>query len=197
MKSSFGKNLRVTIFGGSHEDHIGVCIEGFPSDFAIDFQALQAFMQRRAPGQNPYSTPRKERDIPRLQSRDPLTFIIQNEDRKSGHYSNLRQVPRPGHADYTARVKYGDQINMAGGGPFSARMTAPLCVAGGIALQYLAAQGIQIHGEVTEIHGVRGEKMLEEILAAKAKGDSVGGIVSAQVTGLPPGIGGPMYDGLE
>lgn len=164
MQSTFGKNFNITIFGGSHEDMIGCRIEGFPKE-ALDFDhdKLQHFLDLRAPGNSPLATSRKEPDKFELPAReeitkieslnnfsenysgnDPLYMIIRNTDRRSGDYKNLRDVPRPGHADYTARLRYGDKLNMAGGGPFSARMTAPLCMAGGIALQYLEKQGIKI-----------------------------------------------------
>ena len=221
MQSTFGKNLRITIDGGSHEESIGVTIEGFKEVPSIDMEALQRFMDRRAPGRSPYATRRREPDIPELVSRDPLRFIIRNTDRRSGDYKNVRHTPRPGHADYTAYVKYHDRINMAGGGPFSARMTAPLCIAGGIALQQLARKGIHIGAHIYAIHGRKdvpfdplmetlppladpafpvldpaaAPAMKQAIEAAMRDRDSVGGIVEAAAVGLPAGLGGPMYDG--
>ncbi len=217
MRSSFGKNLKVSIWGGSHEPAIGVDIEGLPIGTEIDMGKLQAFMDRRAPGNSPFATKRKEPDVPVatggiksaadvdgnentgvLRVVDPrISFEIRNTDTRSADYKELTSVPRPGHADYTARLRYGDKLNMAGGGPFSARMTAPLCIAGGIAKQILAKQGIQIDAQIHSIGGVTGEAMEAKILEAKASLDSVGGIVEAVVTGLPGGIGGAMYDGIE
>lgn len=223
MKSSFGKNYRITIEGGSHEDFIGVTIEGLPPDAGIDMDRLQSFMDRRAPGNSPFATARKEKDMPEKTGDDPLRFIIRNEDRRSGDYRAVRHVPRPGHADYTAFVKYGDRLNMAGGGPFSARMTAPLCIAGGIALQLLERKGIHVAAHIYSVGDVfdeafdpvmdslpvipdlsfpvlsptAGEKMKKAITAAAGRQDSLGGIVEAAATGLPAGLGGPMYDGLE
>lgn len=197
MKSSFGKNIKITIWGGSHEKEIGVSIEGFPEDISIDYENLQGFLNRRAPGRSPFATGRKEDDIPVLKSKNPLTFIIENKDQRSSDYKKVRNIPRPGHADYTAKIKYGDSVNMAGGGPFSARMTAPLCIAGGIAKNYLEEKGIKIHGTLSAVGGVTGSDMLPKIEEAMKKGDSVGGIVHATVTGCPAGIGGAMYGGLE
>ena len=226
MKSSFGKHCRVTIFGGSHEERIGVTLEGFPPGFTPDLAKLQRFMERRAPGNNPYSTPRKEPDLVEIGSEDPLTLFIRNTNTKSGDYAKLRQVPRPGHADYTAYIKYGDSVNMAGGGPFSGRMTAPLCIAGGLAMQVLAQHGIQIGAHISSIGDKQdeyfnpshiteslleslaesnfpvisedaGEGMKRLILDAKIQGDSVGGIVEACGIGVPPGLGGAMFDGVE
>ena len=160
MQSTFGKNFSITIFGGSHEEMIGCRIEGFPEEALIfDHDKLQHFLDLRAPGNSPLATARKEPDKFEIARADEISFlkdratasaaksdlclIIRNKDRRSGDYKNLRDVPRPGHADLTARARYGDELNMAGGGPFSARMTAPLCMAGGIALQYLERQGIK------------------------------------------------------
>ena len=106
---------------------------------------MQAFLNRRAPGQHQLQTQRKEADIPEFQagivegrlSGSPLAFTIQNTSQRSGDYNNLRDIPRPSHADYTARMRYGEYVDMRGGGHFSARITAPVCVAGGIAIQLL------------------------------------------------------------
>ena len=214
ISSTFGKNLRVTVFGGSHEPEIGVSIEGLPAGFTaadIDMEQLRAFLARRAPGSTPYGTARKEADLPVLSCEDPLTFVIKNKDQHSSDYKGLMNTPRPGHADYTAGLRYHGEINMAGGGPFSGRMTAPLCIAGGIALQLLAEKGVSVHAQLVEAGGVRSttadagstpvqpedDPMYQRILAAKADGDSVGGLVRCTVSGMPGGIGGAMYDGLE
>lgn len=229
MKSTFGKNLKITIDGGSHEESIGVTIEtpGRPKGLIdaedIDMEKLQAFMNRRAPGNSPYATKRKEPDIPVLVSKDPLRFIIKNEDRRSGDYKNVRHTPRPGHADFTAYMKYHDKVNMAGGGPFSARLTAPLCIAGGIAMQILEKRGIRIGAHIFSIGGKQDRPfdpvmkelpkipdisfpvidpdlapaMKKEIENAMADLDSIGGTVEVCALGMPAGIGGPMYDGVE
>ena len=318
MKSRFGKNIKVSIWGGSHEPAIGVDIEGIPIGTEIDMTALAAFLKRRAPGNSPFATKRKEADIPLPVSgltertggtgNDPaggttsnspatatdpanptngmtdagspanpaggasaeshyfngappsctlsnvlngdaafpanaacipaspanaltvsasrISLEIRNTDTRSQDYKTLRTIPRPGHADYTARLRYGDALNMAGGGPFSARMTAPLCIAGGIALQILQKQGICIGAHIYSIADVKDmpfdpiatdtrhlEKlktkefavinntaathMQEIIMSAQQDGDSVGGIIEGCVLGLPGGIGGAMYEGLE
>ena len=226
MKSSFGKHCRVTIFGGSHEDRIGVTLEGFPQGFAPDFEKLQRFMDRRAPGNSPLATSRKEPDLVELESTSPLTLFIRNTNTRSSDYAQLKQVPRPGHADFTAHIKYGDSVNMAGGGPFSGRMTAPLCIAGGLAMQVLTQHGILVGAHISSIADKQdayfdptsipeallkslatsefpviskaaGEEMQRLILDAKIRGDSVGGIVEACAIGVPAGLGGAMFDGVE
>ncbi|MGI6721186.1 MAG: chorismate synthase [Anaerovoracaceae bacterium] len=223
MQSSFGKNIRITIDGGSHEEEIGVTIEGLPPDLEIDMDKLQAFLDRRAPGRSPFTTARKEADVPVKVSDKPLRFVIRNTDVRSSDYRTVNRIPRPGHADYTAYLKYGDTINMAGGGPFSARMTAPLCIAGGIALQRLERRGVAVCSHIFSITDVydepfdpmmeeppqiedpsfpvlsppAGEAMKEEIIAARDDLDSVGGVVETAVIGLSGGYGGPMFDGVE
>lgn len=301
MKSSFGHNIKVSIWGGSHEPSIGTEITGLPLGTEINMTELAAFLKRRAPGNSPFATKRKEADIPipigglakiatdakvtpmaerpanltnPANTADPadaantvdlahtmnpadtaqtasmeatansadtedtaapslvrttnaaISFEIKNTDTRSSDYKSLRHIPRPGHADYTARLRYGDSLNMAGGGPFSARMTAPLCIAGGIALQLLKKQGIEIGCHIYSIYGIKDtpfdplgistelldslkkkdmavisrhaeKQMAEAILAARKDLDSVGGVVEACAVGLPAGIGGAMYDGLE
>lgn len=226
MSSSYGDNLRLTIFGQSHSASVGVTIEGLPSGERIDSEELQRFLDRRAPGQNEYSTARKEADIPEFLSglRDgvtcgaPLTAIIRNTDTRSGDYAAFLGIPRPGHADYTAHVKYGGAEDFAGGGHFSGRLTAPLCIAGGICIQLLRREGIEIYSRISAIGGVydRGEliaptaakafpvvdeeagaAMRRRIAEVKAQGDSVGGIIQCRATGLPVGLGDPMFGGME
>lgn len=234
VSSSFGKNLRITIFGGSHEPNIGVTIHGLPEGITVDFGKMNNFLSRRAPGNSVFATPRKEADTPIVQSGlvggkttlEPLTLIIENTNTRSGDYAALRDIPRPAHADYTASVKYGSSVNMSGGGPFSARMTAPLCIAGAIALQILEEWGISIGAHIYSIGNVKdtpfdpvmvsesefiplkessfpvldeakGYLMGDLIQTAMAEGDSVGGIIECCAIGVPVGIGGPMYDGIE
>ncbi|MDO4974254.1 MAG: chorismate synthase [Eubacteriales bacterium] len=226
MSSSYGENIRLTIFGQSHSPAIGVTIEGLPAGEEIDLEALQRFLARRAPGQNAWSTARREADEPEFVSGltgsvtcgAPLTALIRNGDTRSKDYSLLARLPRPGHADYTAFVKYGEHRDYAGGGHFSGRLTAPLCLAGGICLQLLAREGIHVISRIAQIGPVcdrgellastaekpfpvvddeQGEAMRAVIAAAKAEGDSVGGIVECAVLGLPAGLGDPMFDGME
>ena len=226
MSSSYGKNLRLTIFGQSHADAIGVTIEGLRAGERIDTDALESFMARRAPGRAAYATARKEADRPEflcgvkngVTTGTPITAVIRNTDAHSSDYAALLHTPRPGHADYTGWVKYGDAGDFAGGGHFSGRMTAPLCIAGGICLQMLSRRGIIVTARIAEIAGIadegeltahaqcglfptlsraRGEDMKAAIESAKAAGDSVGGVVECAVFGLPAGVGGPLFDGLE
>lgn len=224
--SSYGENLRITIFGQSHSPAIGVTVEGIPAGERIDTAELERFLARRAPGRNEWSTPRREADAPEFLSglKDsvtcgaPLAAIIRNADTRSQDYAALADTPRPGHADYTAQVKYGGAQDSAGGGHFSGRLTAPLCIAGGICIQLLAREGITVISRIAAIADVedegalcastaekpfptvsdeRGEAMRAAIAAAKADGDSVGGVIECAVLGLPAGLGGPLFGGLE
>lgn len=210
MSSMFGNRIRVSIFGESHSGAIGVTIDGIPAGCRIDSAELRRFMDRRASANKKYATKRKEGDVPEFLCgiRDgvtcgtPITAIIRNEDTRSSDYDEMRKVPRPGHADYTARVKYKGYEDYRGGGHFSGRLTAPLCVAGGIVLQILEKQGIRINAEIAEIAGVpvvNGDmtEALEQVKQAASEGDSVGGIISCTAEGIPAGIGDPMFDGVE
>ena len=226
MSSTYGENLHLTIFGQSHSPAIGVTVEGIPAGEKVDLDELQRFLNRRAPGKNVWSTPRKEADAPEILSGlvngytcgAPLTAIIRNTNTRSQDYANLAVTPRPGHADYTAEVKYGGYQDRAGGGHFSGRLTAPLCIAGGICLQILAREGITLVSRIASIAGItdegeltgslagkefpvvsdaRGEEMREAIAAAREAGDSVGGVIECAAVGLPAGIGSPMLDSVE
>ncbi len=226
MSSTYGENLRLTIFGQSHSPAIGVTVEGLPAGFAIDMAALQSFLDRRAPGRDKNSTTRREPDAPEflcgltgnVTCGAPLTAIIRNTNTHSGDYTELERKPRPGHADYTAFVKYGPSRDYAGGGHFSGRLTAPLCIAGGICLQLLAREGITVRARIRSVADVTdetaftesvshkpfptvsdaaGENMQQRIADAKAAGDSVGGVVECVVDGLPVGLGDPMFGGME
>ena len=234
MSSEFGKNIRVSIFGQSHAPAIGVCVDGLPAGERVDLEELDRFLSRRAPGHSGLSTPRKEADLPRIlcglaegvTCGAPLAAVIENTNTRSGDYDNLKDVPRPGHADYTAQVRYGGFQDAAGGGHFSGRLTAPLCIAGGVALQILARRGIRVDAHIQSIAGVEdrpfcpmgeqgevldglktaalpvldqaaGAEMEGKILEAKGRGDSVGGVVECMVSGLPAGLGGPLFGGME
>ena len=205
MSNSFGNLFRFTIFGQSHAPAIGVCIEGLPSGFEIDMDALSAFLARRAPGGR-YATSRREPDAPEFIAGlnegktcgAPVTAVIRNTNTRSADYEYMRFIPRPGHADYTAMVKYGDSRDYSGGGQFSGRLTAPLCIAGGIALQLLEKKGIEISASIVSIGGeIDREKMFELIDRVRSEGDSVGGVIECRIAGLPAGVGEPMFDGLE
>lgn len=230
MSSLYGENIKLTIFGQSHSPAIGMTLDGVPAGEKIDMDKLQKFLSRRAPGGNDYSTPRKEADAPEFLGGivndttcgAPIAAIIRNTNTRSGDYSELKTKPRPGHADYTAEIKYGGNQDYAGGGHFSGRLTAPLCIAGGVCLQILEKEGITIAARIAQIGSVKdeaeltkavassiaekvfptvddatGKKMQEEIASAKADLDSIGGIVECAIFGLPVGLGDPMFDGME
>lgn len=232
MSSTYGEYLKLSIFGQSHGKAIGMVLDHIPAGLSVDEEKLQAFLARRAPGQGDFATPRKEADRPVFLSGvvagytcgAPISAIIENTNTRSGDYDNLKDCPRPGHSDYAAQIKYGGYQDTAGGGHFSGRLTAPLCIAGGLCLQWLENMGIQIRAHIRAIatcpvedsplDGIHpeldkisanfpvidpraGDAMRETIAEAKKAGDSVGGIVECAVTGLPAGIGEPMFGGVE
>jgi len=234
MSNIFGNKIKIAIFGQSHSPAIGVSIDGLPAGLAIDFDELGAFLQRRAPGQGKHTTKRKEPDEPEFlsglpdgkTSGDVLTAIIHNMDTRPSDYDNIRDIPRPSHADYTAYVKYGEARDVSGGGSFSGRMTAPLCIAGGICLQLLNREDIHIAAHITQIGSISAQafdpvnvgaiefaalkaadfpvldkkksaEMLSAIEDARQAGDSLGGIIECAVVGVPAGIGEPMFEGME
>ena len=218
-------------------------MEGLPAGLSVDQDALAAFVARRAPGQDLWGTPRKEPDMPRIVSGlnphgetcgAPIAAIIENTNTRSGDYDNILAVPRPGHADFTAWAKWHGAQDVPGGGHFSGRLTGPLCIAGGIALQWLATKGVRLSAHVAELAGEKdtpfsaldnspaslaelaaqmdaladgrriptidetaGQRMVDAVMAARAEKDTVGGIVECVTTGLPAGVGSPMFDGME
>lgn len=187
--------MEIRIFGESHAPEIGVEIEGVPKGTAIDVAGLQAFLDRRAPGngQGGMSTPRKEPDKVEFESGvvngvatgEMIRAVIRNTNTRPQDYANVQTVPRPGHADYASWLQCGRIPT--GGGKWSGRMTAPLCIAGGIALQMLKRRGVTISSSVTR---GRGNNEIPD-------GDSVGGIVEVVATGFPAGYGDVGTDGLE
>ena len=230
MSSTYGESLKLSIFGQSHGAGIGMTLDGIPAGLPVDTAKLQAFLNRRAPGRNDYSTPRKEEDAPEFLAGivdgftcgAPIAAVIYNKNTRSGDYDNLKDTPRPGHADYTAQIKYGGFQDSAGGGHFSGRLTAPLCVAGGLCKQWLEEMGIRIGAHICKIHNVldlpfdpicpqlddvdedfpvidprMGLQMRSAIAAARAEGDSVGGMIECAITGIPAGLGEPMFGGVE
>ena len=235
MSNSLGNNIRLTIFGQSHAPGIGCVIDGLPAGVRFDWDAVNAFMARRAPGRGTLSTTRREADIPEiiagLNERGetcgaPLAAVIRNGDPRPADYERLRDLPRPGHADYAAFVKFGGHNDIRGGGQFSGRLTAPLCLAGALCAQLLAARGVTVGAHAFAIAGIEdrhvdsadvtpallreaaareipvfdeaaGARMKEEIEKARSEGDSVGGIVEAFALGFPAGCGEPMFDGVE
>ncbi|MDR0273483.1 MAG: chorismate synthase [Clostridiales bacterium] len=234
MASTWKNRLSLSLFGQSHGAAVGVTLDGVPAGERIDFDALNAFLQRRAPGRFPWATPRKESDTPKFLSGivngktcgAPITAIIENTNTRPADYVNTRLVPRPGHADYTAHVKFGGNADLSGGGHFSGRLTAALCIAGGICLQILQKHGIFIGAHIASVGSVRDDLfnpvdineallkklfemnipvlnpqteslVIKEIENAKRENDSVGGTVECAAIGLPAGLGSPMFDGME
>lgn len=231
MSCNFGEKVKITIFGQSHSEAIGVVIDGLPAGKKIDMDEVLSFMSRRAPGKNKFSTARKEADLPEILSGlvdgvtcgAPLCAVIRNGDMRSKDYGNLRSVPRPAHSDFAAFFKHNGFNDIRGGGNFSGRLTAPLCFAGAVCMQYLKDKGIEIGAHIERIAGVAdlrydpvnvdfadvskkefpviddssGEKMREKIEEARLGGDSVGGVIECAIKGLPVGLGEPMFDGVE
>ena len=234
MASSIGSHYRCSVFGESHGKMIGIEIDGVPPGEAVDENELQAFMARRAPGNSKHATKRKEPDIVHIASGImdgvttgfPLMAYIENTNQYSKDYSNLLDHPRPSHADYTAHIHYKGFADMRGGGHFSGRLTAPLCIAGGIAKQILRRRGIHVGAQLLQIENIIGtpfdamnvdaetlesmasmefptideganSAMQAAIQASAAEGDSVGGVVQGAIIGVPVGLGGPMFDGIE
>ena len=160
--NTLGNKLKVTVFGQSHAPAIGCVIDGLPAGFAPDMDRVATFMARRAPGQNAWSTPRKEGDTPEVLSGlvdgrtcgAPVAMVIHNGDQHSRDYSGLKRTPRPSHADYTAIIKYGENYDIRGGGQFSGRLTAPLCFAGAFALQLLGQRGITVAAHIGQIENI-------------------------------------------
>lgn len=231
MSSIMGNKIKVSIFGQSHSQAIGCVIDGLPAGLKLDTEAVAQFMQRRAPGKNEYSTARSEADVPHIVSGlangftcgAPLCAIISNTNSHSSDYSDIRTMPRPAHADYPYYVKTNGFNDVAGGGHSSGRLTAPLCFAGAVAMQFLNVQGINVTAHIYSIQNEKdtpfdpvkitssditgkefpvindeaGEKMKAVINSARQRLDSVGGIIECAVTGMEAGIGEPMFDGIE
>ncbi|MBO4928605.1 MAG: chorismate synthase [Clostridiales bacterium] len=231
MGSTWGNRLKISVYGESHGPAIGVLIDGLPSGIAIDEAQIVKEMQRRAPGSQAGSTARKEPDFPTVLSGiyngkttgTPLCIEILNTNQHSSDYDGFTVTPRPGHADYTARLRYKMNNDPRGGGHFSGRLTAPVLFAGAIAKQVLKAVcGTEVYGHIIRIGKISAgsweeeetpviptegafpqentavaARMKEEIEAAKLENDSVGGIVEVMATGFPGGVGSPMWDTVE
>jgi chorismate synthase len=234
MSSDFGKNLKIQLFGQSHSECVGVVMDGLPAGELLDMEKIQTYLKRRAPGQSALTTSRKETDLPRIvcglaegaTCGAPLCALFENKDTRSEDYQDLKWIPRPGHADYTAFVKTNGCNDVRGGGHFSARLTAPLVFAGAVCAQLLEKQGITIAAHIFSIGSIldkpfdpvntssqefsvlaangfpvldsaAGAAMQELIQSVAKEGDSIGGIVECCVLGLPPGVGEPIFDGLE
>lgn len=233
MSSTWGQQLTLSIFGQSHGAAIGVTLDGFPAGMEIDMDRLLGEMARRAPGQSPLTTPRKEADAPEFLSGvldgkttgQPICILIRNENHRSADYGEGVDLLRPGHADYTGHVRCFGHEDWRGGGSFSGRLTAPIVAAGALCSQWLEAQGVKIACHIQQLGDVKDasfmvadssgdydylkqmhlpvlnagldEELEATILAARAEGDSVGGVIECMVTGLPAGLGAPFFDSVE
>ncbi len=230
--NTWGTRIKVSIFGESHGGAIGAVVDGIPSGLALDTEKIERGMQRRAPGRNKLSTPRRECDSVEIlsgvcsgvTSGTPICGIIRNENTRSGDY--LKGIIRPGHADYTGFVKYGESHDFRGGGHFSGRITAGLVFAGELARQVLSKHGIVIGSHIRSVAAIReksfldcelteellcglaekdfptmdaerGEDMQKAILAASAERDSVGGIIECAALGVSAGVGEPFFESVE
>ena len=196
--------MKHIIFGESHGPAIGVVLEHVPPGIAVDMDFIRAEMARRAPGKSPMSTARREADEPRILSGvfegkttgTPLCAVIENTDTRSRDYAKLKDLPRPGHADYAGRVRYEGCNDYRGGGHFSGRLTAPLVFAGAMAKLILREKGVTVSAVISNVGGTENptpEQVEEIVLAAKGDLDSVGGAIRCTVEGLPAGLGAPDY----
>ncbi len=223
--------MRYSLFGESHGPAIGIVLQGVPSGLELDMDFIGAEMARRAPGKSPFATARSEKDAVRIISGvfegrtcgTPLCGIIENTDTRSRDYAATRYLARPGHADFTAHLRYQGFEDYRGGGHFSGRLTAPLVFAGAVAKLLLRQKGVEVLARIKETAGVadipldlarpdvealraagrkafavvddtRGEAMQKAILEARAEGDSVGGVIECFALNLPAGRGGPDFD---
>ena len=207
--NTFGENLKLTIFGESHGEAVGMVLDGFPAGESVDLALVKEELKRRAPGMSELSTPRKEADEPVFISGlmeghstgAPICAMIKNTDTKSSDYRP--EKPRPGHADLTAQIKYRGFADYRGGGPFSGRLTAAMVLAGALLKQTLERRDIFTEAKIIRIGSAEVTQpdfdfaMRKEILDARASGDSVGGVIECVATGLPAGLGGLMFGGLE
>lgn len=232
--SVIGEKIKISIFGESHGTGIGVVIDAPPAGYIIDFDKILIQMARRAPGDPSYGTARSEADYPEIISGIsfgktngfPLCAVIRNTNARSSDYADIKPVPRPGHADYTAFVKYRGNADMSGGGHFSGRLTAPLVFAGAVLRQILEKHGIIIGAHVCSMKDINDEvfdaacpdqklitrlnsqpfavindnakqQMLELMAQCRKDLDSIGGTVEAAAVGVPAGLGGPLFGGLD
>ena len=230
MKNVFGNNITITLFGESHGEAIGCVLDGMAPGIRLDYGFIDRMVDLRKP-KGKISTARHEGDKYRIVSGvfdgvttgTPICIIIENENTKSGDYADLKNVPRPGHADYTATLKYHGFQDYRGGGHFSGRLTAPIVAAGAVVMQALNNKGIYIGTHIasigdkkdrdftdylSDIEGLYDKEfpvlddsvedpMRKAIEAAAAEGDSVGGILKTAVIGCPGGIGEPWFDSVE
>lgn len=169
MSSFFGQHLRLSLFGQSHGEAIGITMDGFPAGMTIDMARVNAEMQRRAPGQSGLTTPRREADVPELLSGvldgrttgQPICAIIRNTNTRSADYGQGVDLLRPGHADYTGHVRYFGFEDWRGGGHFSGRLTAPIVFAGALCSQWLEQQGVRIVSHIQQLGSVKDASLMD------------------------------------
>lgn len=229
--NSIGKAFVVTCYGESHGPGVGVVVDGCPAGLPLSVQEIQQVLSLRIPEEKGVVSTRREPDLVELFSGTfedrttgaPITLQIRNRDANPSDYSKMKDVVRPGHADYPAKVKYGGFSDYRGGGRLSGRMTAAFVAAGAIAQRLLTQRGVEVLAYTSAIGGIQlpgppalddarkltyqnsmrcpnetfAEKMRDSVLAAKADGDSVGGIVECTVMNLPVGVGEPLFDSLD
>ncbi|PCJ19270.1 MAG: chorismate synthase [Candidatus Cloacimonadota bacterium] len=204
--NSFGLIYRFTSFGESHGDLVGVILDGVPSNFPLDLDKIQADLDRRKPGQNKLMSQRKEEDKFEIVSGffegkttgTPLTFLIKNKDQRSRNYSDIVDLYRPGHADFTYHKKYKN-YNPYGGGRSSARETLTRVIAGAVAKQFLEKFQIKIEASLIQVGDIKDDinLMHQKILEVKKTGDSIGGKVKITASNVPVGVGEPIYEKLD
>ena len=203
MSNSFGKIFRLTIFGASHAESVGVIIEGAPKGIALSGDMFHTDLNRRRPALSG-ETARKEEDMPIIEGLSPdgkttgeaITITFKNSDKRSGDYSHLRVHPRPSHADLVQLRKYGNDADIAGGGMASGRMTVALVAAGVVAKEILKEVSFTSH--LAAVNGITDNSKFNDIITTAAReGDSVGGIVECRVSGIKPTLGEPFFDSAE
>lgn len=198
--NTFGRAFRVSIFGESHGEQVGVVIDGCPAGISLSAEDFSTDIDRRKPG-HAGTTKRQEPDVPHLLSGvykgkttgAPITIAFYNTNTRSEDYEHLRNVPRPGHADFVLNAKYGGHNDPRGGGHSSGRLTVALVAAGVVAKKTLG--GMEVRAMLTEAGG--NTDIEKAIAAAVAKQDSIGGIITCEVSGLPVGLGEPFFDSAE
>ena len=201
--NTFGNRLKITIFGASHSPEMGVVVDGVPAGVGISGTDFTGDIARRAPSA-PGTTERRESDIPHICSGvcggvstgAPVCIKFFNEDTRSGDYAQFADIPRPGHADYAASIRYGGMNDARGGGQFSGRMTLPLVAAGVLAKKLIP--GIECRARLVEVGGSKDPSCWDGLVAeAAGAGDSLGGVVECVISGVPVGFGEPFFDSVE
>lgn len=198
--NAFGKLFRISIFGESHGESVGIVVDGCPAGLPLKHSDFNADFSRRKSGAKG-TTPRKEADIPKIMSGvfnehttgAPITIMFDNTNTRSKDYSKLKDIPRPGHADYTAQQKFGGYQDYRGGGHFSGRLTLGLVAAGVIAKKIVEPMNVQ-----AAILEVGGSKDIEAAIdRAVEQEDSIGGIIECRINRVPSALGEPFFDSIE